>query len=189
MIEQLKLKGWEGVEAEVMDSQDLRYHDKLFTHSFMNMGIFLLPDAQKGAREIYRTLKPSGVALITSIKKVGWIKLFQTAQQEIKPGVPLWKGPLAEEWSTKEKLVDVVVAGGFKREDVRIESCEARMSSEGIGGFMTDFMKEKMTALVTEGWAEDETERFKVVLERELKKALEEPYTMEVDSWIAVAKK
>ena len=189
MIEQLKLKDWKDVEADIMDSQDLKYEDGLFTHSFTSMGIFLLPDAEKGAKEIYRTLQKEGVAVLSSIKKVGWVQLFQTAQKEAKPDAPLWNGPLAEEWSTLEKLQSVILSGGFEKDNIRIESCGATMDSAALGMFMNDFTRERMVALATQGWSQEETERFKVVLAKELKKAVEKPYSLEVDTWIAVAKK
>lgn len=189
MLDQLLQKSWPGVEAAVMDSQSLSYPDGTFSHSFMNMGIFLLPRPEKGTSEVYRTLKEDGVTIITSIKRVDWIKIFQTAQRKVSPDSPLWKGPMAEEWSTKEKLQSVVVAGGFKDENIRIEESGAEMSSDKIGGFLTDFMKEKMTALVTEGWCVENTARFKQALDEELQRAMDEPYGMRVECWVCIARK
>jgi ubiquinone/menaquinone biosynthesis C-methylase UbiE len=188
MIEMLRKKNWPGVKSDVMDAQALSYPDNTFTHSFMNMGIFLLPDPEKGAAEIYRTLKPGGVAVITSIKQVGWVRIFQAAQKEVKPEVPLWKSPLKEEWSTENKLRSVVQAGGFEIENIEIKTTESSMLSNMLGSFLAS-MKDSVTQMITKDWSEVEKQRFEVVLQEQIEKEMSNPRELEIVAWVAVARK
>jgi len=51
----------------------------------MNMAIFLLPEPEQGAKEIYRTLKPDGVVILTSGKQAGWAQNFSGRAEESTP--------------------------------------------------------------------------------------------------------
>jgi ubiquinone/menaquinone biosynthesis C-methylase UbiE len=188
MIEVLRKKNWEGVQSDVMDAQALSYPDGTFTHCFMNMGIFLLPEPEKGAAEIYRTLKPGGVAVITSIKQAGWVRIFQAAQKEVMPEAPLWKSPLKEEWSTEEKLRSVIQAGGFEAENIQIEMAKANQRSDLMGNFLAS-MKGGVTQMIVKDWSEGEKQRFAVVLQKHIENAMAEPQDLEVIAWAAVARK
>lgn len=55
------------VEAKTMNGMDLEYADMTFAASFTMFAIFLFPDPAKGVREIYRTLVPGGLAVVS-----GW---------------------------------------------------------------------------------------------------------------------
>jgi ubiquinone/menaquinone biosynthesis C-methylase UbiE len=188
MIEMLRKKNWPSVKSDVMDAQALSYPDNTFTHSFMNMGIFLLPEPEKGAEEIYRTLKPGGVAVITSIKQVGWVRIFQAAQKEVKPEAPLWKSPLKEEWSTENKLRSVVHAGGFKFENIEIKTTESTMLSNILGDFLVS-MKDSVTQMITKDWSEVEKQQFEVVLQKQTEKEMLNLEELEIVAWVAVARK
>ena len=188
MIEVLRQKKLPGVISDVMDAMELSYANDTFTHSFMNMAIFLLPDPEKGASEIYRTLKPGGVAVITSIKYVGWVRIFQAAQQEVNPGAPLWKGLLKEEWTTEQKLKSVVQAGGFKPENIDTKSTESRQPSSMLGNFLLS-VKDAATQMITKDWTEAETQHFEVVLEEQIEKELSSSHEFEIILWVALATK
>jgi ubiquinone/menaquinone biosynthesis C-methylase UbiE len=188
MIDILRKKNWPSVKSSVMDAQALSYPDNTFTHSFTNMGIFLFPEPEKGAAEIYRTLQPGGVAVITSIKQVGWVRIFQAVQKEVKPEAPLWKSPLKEEWSTENKLRSVVQVGGFNSEDIEIKTTESSMLSNMLGDFLAS-MKDSVTQMITKDWSEVEKRRFEVVLQEQIEKETSNPRELEIVVWVAVARK
>lgn len=54
-------------EAKTMNGMDLEYADMTFAASFTMFAIFLFPDPAKGVREIFRTLVPGGLAVVS-----GW---------------------------------------------------------------------------------------------------------------------
>ena len=188
MIEMLQKKKWPGVESEVMDAQALTYSDNKFTHIFMSMGIFLLPDPEKGAKEMYRTLQPGGAVVVSSIKQIGWVTIFQAAQMEVKPESPLFKSPLKEEWSTKEKLISVLEAGGFKAADIEIKVGESSIPSNELELLMRS-MRGPVTGMITGTWTEEEKGRFEVALDKQMEKEMKNPRELEVVYWIAIAKK
>jgi len=171
-----------------MDAQELCYSDNFFTHSFMNIGIFLLPDPVRGAAEICRTLKPGGVTVISSIKKVGWVRIFQAAQKEVKPEATVWKGPLKDEWSTEQKLKSVVQAGGFKHENIDVITAESSLPKNMLCNLL-DSMKDQVVLMITKDWSEVEKQKFDLVLEEQLLKELTSPHESEIVAWVALVRK
>lgn len=62
---------WENVETDVLDVRDLKtLEEGMFTHVITNFGFSPTPDDPSGpgraAAEIYRVLKPGGVAVVTT---------------------------------------------------------------------------------------------------------------------------
>ena len=53
-------------EMAVMNAKQLKFPDNSLTHSFMSFAISLIKEPQVAAREIYRNLRPEGVAVIGS---------------------------------------------------------------------------------------------------------------------------
>ncbi|KAF2109622.1 S-adenosyl-L-methionine-dependent methyltransferase [Lophiotrema nucula] len=188
MIEQVREKNWPGVEAIVMDAQELAFAENTFTHSFTNLGIFMFPDPEKGAAEIYRTLKPGGVAVITSLKQVGWIRIFQNAQRTVRPEAPLWKGLLAEEWSTRRKLESVIQAGGFSADSIDVTTAGSSIPGNMMGGFL-DSIKDIATSMITQDWSEDEKRQFEAALAGEFRALKAIPQDFEIITWAAGARK
>lgn len=188
MVELVVQNNWSSVRGDVMDAQELSYPDNTFTHVFMNMGIFLLPEPEKGAKEMYRALKPGGVAVVTSIKQVGWVRIFQAAQKKVRPGAPLWKGPLGGEWSREDKLRGVMENGGFRTEDINLTTIESSQLSSMVGHLL-DSMKDNATKMITGDWNDVEKQHFEVCLQEEFEKAASDPEELEVVMWVAVARK
>lgn len=67
---------WEGCDAEVLDCRDLKtLKDNTFTHVITNFGFAPNPDdpmgQQRAVKEMYRVLKPGGVAVVTT-----WASMF-----------------------------------------------------------------------------------------------------------------
>jgi ubiquinone/menaquinone biosynthesis C-methylase UbiE len=62
---------WENVEAELLDARDLKtLQEGTFTHVLTNFGFHPTPDdlagPAKAAKEMWRVLKPGGVAVVTT---------------------------------------------------------------------------------------------------------------------------
>ena len=59
--------GWSDfVKSAVIAAEALTFEDSTFTHSFMNFGLFAVREADKATAQIYRTLKPGGVVVVTT---------------------------------------------------------------------------------------------------------------------------
>jgi SAM-dependent methyltransferase len=189
MIRVLDAKGWDakyGVKAAVMDAQDLKYPDEKFTHVFMNLGIFALPDPLKGTKEIFRTLTSPGIALVTTIRGTGWLAPFQKAIKAIKPDGPEFHGILPPDWVKSEKITGLLEEGGFTNVEVR--EAGASMDMKGFAVNQKHLIKMSRDMIV-KGWTDQEAIAFDETLAKELE--LEEnsgvPRAMEV--WVGIATK
>lgn len=74
------------ISFDTMPGEDLRFPDNHFTHSFTNQGIVFFKDGEKGAKEIYRTLKHGGTAIVTTWKYIPYVSIIQAGQKVATPG-------------------------------------------------------------------------------------------------------
>jgi ubiquinone/menaquinone biosynthesis C-methylase UbiE len=149
--------GWKNVDISVMDSQELGFPDNSFDLSIMNFGLFFLPDPQKGAGQIYRTLKPGGVAVVTTWKKRHMMDTIAAAQKIIRPDLESLHAPWADLWSKEETLRDVLVNAGFEAENVKIVE---RRTDAIVEPFLRDpDMVARAYPAATKGWTEEERAR------------------------------
>lgn len=190
MIRVLEAKGLGekyGVEGTVMDSQALQFPDNMFTHSFTNLSIFALPDPVKGAKEIYRTLKPGGIALVDSLKRTGWLVPFQNAAKRVRPQEETWKG-LLPEWEAPGHLQKIMEAGGFTSDQVQVETFAAPFKMKNFVQKQPEIIAMASKTL-TQEYSAEEVKRFNEALKEELEAESERNTTVEMVLWIAIAKK
>ncbi|KAL6251279.1 hypothetical protein RBB50_001487 [Rhinocladiella similis] len=148
---------WKNVDASVMDSQALTFPDELFDLSITNFGIFFLPEPQKGADHIYRTLKPGGTAVVTTWKERRLMDTLKQAQQLIRPDLKPWGAPWEEEWSKEETLRAVLEKAGFKGDKIQIVE---RRTDAVAQPFLRDVhLVTKAYPVVVKEWREEEKER------------------------------
>ncbi|QDS74535.1 hypothetical protein FKW77_007597 [Venturia effusa] len=122
IIDTHKLKS---VTAQVMDGSDLSpFEDNKFTHSITNFGIFAFPDAVAGVKHIHRTLKPGGVAAISTWKHPGNIFFVNQVLQELAPGLGEWFP--VKEWLKEARLRNTLEEGGFRKEQIDILERETK---------------------------------------------------------------
>lgn len=197
MIQALKLKSrqpglqgsqWQSVHTHILDAQDLgAFQDDMFTHSFMNFAVFMLPDPVKAACEIHRTLMPGkGTAVVTSWAELGYLYVFQNAQRSVRPDAPCFQGPISPEWMTETKLRSVLESGGFLSSNITITPLTAWLDmQEWSSGLKT--VTSSLKSLMTRGWTEEERDQFSANLEQGFKDAMNDRAKME--AWVAVARK
>jgi ubiquinone/menaquinone biosynthesis C-methylase UbiE len=83
-------------EVAVMNGQELSYADETFDASIMNFGIFFFPDPVRGAKQVYRTLKPGGTAIFTLWADIGFKPVLWAIQDIVQPVELLKELPLME---------------------------------------------------------------------------------------------
>lgn len=79
------------VRAEVMDAQALSVPDASYDAAFSIFGIIFVPDRMRAFRELHRSLKTGGRALVTGWStpdKVRFLSVLQNAAQETVPDLP-----------------------------------------------------------------------------------------------------
>lgn len=181
MIDANNLKS---VTAQEMDGSDLSaFENDKFTHSITNFGIFAFPDAVAGVKHIHRTLKPGGVAAVTTWKRPGNIFFINEVLQELAPGREEWF-PIRK-WIEEATLRDVLVQGGFAKGQIEIVERGTVWNIDDIEGavelFNSPFWDQAKAGLNEEqkaGWTD---------AVRELLKA-REGKGIDMVAWVAVAR-
>jgi len=151
------------IDVAVMDGQELRYEKNFFDIDIMNFGIFFFPDPVKGAREVYRTLKPGGVAIITVWKEFGFKPILWEVQKRVNPVNPLTELPLMEPWTDGELLKTTMKEGGFADTDIEMKIIEERMWGTGLEDFQKVLL-ENFEAMVARSWSGEEKARLATVI-------------------------
>ncbi|RHZ49629.1 hypothetical protein CDV55_101717 [Aspergillus turcosus] len=180
-------KGWENVEASVMDAEELTFADDMFTHSYTNLGILFFQNPEKAAAHIYRTLRPGGTAFVTTWSELGYVAHVYRAQKAIRPDCTPWKLPIDMAWFTEERLRQVLEAGGFEAGNVQIQT-----RTVGYRGNDLDDLVDRMKtafAVATEGWSEEEREKWPGALRDSLSEAERANASVEMVAYVAVARK
>ncbi|MCJ1239985.1 hypothetical protein MMC14_007985 [Varicellaria rhodocarpa] len=117
---------WANVTPIVMDAQSLLFPDNTFDASFTMFGIFFF--AEKGTREIYRTLKKGGYTVVSMWRRVDWYPILQEARRKIvlrtgkEEEEEEGKGftiPMLEKWQTPGLSEETLRKGGFDGEEAQ----------------------------------------------------------------------
>ena len=172
MKKKAQSQGWKDVDVSVMDSQALTFPDASFDLSIMNFGIFFLPEPQKGADHVFRTLKPGGTAIITSWKERRIMDAVVEAQRAIRPDLHTLAAPWGDLWSKEETLRDVLLKAGFRAENVKIVERKTDKIAHAV--LADPDLVRKSYPAATEGWSDDDraklgSEIVKIAREKDLK--------------------
>ncbi|KAJ3573801.1 hypothetical protein NPX13_g4571 [Xylaria arbuscula] len=195
MVEQYKANatalGWSTSEAYVQDSQDLsRFPDASFDAVIMSLGIFVLPDAVAGVREMRRVLKPGGRMVLTTWKTRRPQELMGRVAEIIRPGGSDAKAmDVDPKWLTSEHLPSVVKAGGFKPESVQVSEAAPNWRHESLPDMLDALSSPLWTAQFCKGWGEKEMSRWKEEVAKQLNTRERETYTLEMVAHICIATK
>ncbi|KAI1132843.1 S-adenosyl-L-methionine-dependent methyltransferase, partial [Nemania abortiva] len=195
MIEQYQanasLLDWATAESYVQDSQDLsRFPDATFDAVVMGLAIFTLDDAVKGAKEMYRVLKPGGHALVTTWKTRRPQELMAGAAESIRPGGAGSRAmDLDPKWLTAEHLASVMVAGGFKEDNMQLSETAPNWNFGSLGELLAAASSPMWTAQFCRGWSEEERGRWTEEVARQLTEEEKASCALEMVAHICVARK
>ncbi|KAI4148945.1 MAG: hypothetical protein L6R39_002643 [Caloplaca ligustica] len=129
----LEQNGWtDRVSTVKMNGISLQFEDGIFDVSFTNFAIFFFPDPNKGAKELYRTLKPGGTACLTAWQYFGWLPVLHKIQKTVKPDDPPFAVPMLAKWHEKETMVETLKAGGFLSSKIRMSLQEVMYLDDNI---------------------------------------------------------
>jgi SAM-dependent methyltransferase len=122
--QQLKLR------CQVADGMSLPYADESFDAAFSMFGLMFFPDRIQGFRELYRTLKPGGVAVISSwqpMERFALLSDIYTALKKLLPDIPFGDGkaPLGE----PEEIRAEMTTAGFHSVRTEMVSASAQQPS------------------------------------------------------------
>ncbi|KAF5597894.1 s-adenosyl-l-methionine-dependent methyltransferase [Fusarium pseudocircinatum] len=125
-------------EALKMDASKLDFPDEKFTHCIGNALLFVLEnDGVDAIREMHRTLKPGGVAILNSWAHTPTIPAIHAAAKKTRPaGTPLPREGL-DKWEDKDFLREVIIKGGFEPEKVRFMQKNVHVTIGDLKRFAT----------------------------------------------------
>ncbi|TVY65066.1 Glandicoline B O-methyltransferase roqN [Fusarium oxysporum f. sp. cubense] len=125
-------------EALKMDAENLDFPDETFTHCIGNGLLFVLTnDGVDALKEIHRTLKPGGIAILNSWARTPTIPSIHAAAKKTRPaGTPL-PGEGLDKWEDKDFLQDMIVKGGFAPDSVTITQKDVHVTVGEIKKFAT----------------------------------------------------
>ncbi|GAB1316381.1 hypothetical protein MFIFM68171_06591 [Madurella fahalii] len=162
------------ITGHVMPGEHLEFGDDTFTHSITNLGILFYVDGLAGAKEIHRTLRAGGVAVVTSWIDLGYFDpVVKAAQLEIRPDEQPYRLPLSPEWLQPSHLEFVLSQGGFR--DVKVSSMKVHYGAETVEGIV-DLLAHTFRA-VWKDWLDSEKTRFRALMHEKTAKIAEQ-YTM-----------
>lgn len=125
-------KGWP-VHIGEMDCRTLSFADDTFSHSFTSF-VFLQVwrDDARCAREIYRTLRPGGPAVVTTWEELATMSVFRQAYQRLYGESRELPEMLQTHWYDGKHVMKAMVEAGFGETTMKVErySTQVRIEDE-----------------------------------------------------------
>ena len=183
------------IDVSNQKSEDLDFADNTFTHSITNIAIFFTSSAGlDGAKEIYRTLRPGGTAVVNCWAHVTWLLPVRAVHGSIRPGKPFPTPVVA--WHDGQHIQNVMRDAGFREESMRVERSDAWavVKREGLRKWA-----EKSWAYLggIAGWFDEDEETWDQAVDKLVELLLVQPGTvvegdevrMKASQWVVIAKK
>ncbi|KAI0508623.1 S-adenosyl-L-methionine-dependent methyltransferase [Xylaria bambusicola] len=112
------------VETAVMSAQEITFADATFTQSITSFAFHCLGDHDQAARQVYRTLKPGGLAVATVWIFMPHVEALQHAHWRTRGRDGPMPALLPLENFKESDLRQALQVGGFKDEDI---SCSEKV--------------------------------------------------------------
>lgn len=116
--------GVSNITTHLMDGQNLEFGDNEFDRAFSIFGLMFFPDRVKGFRELFRVLKPGGVAVVTS-----WAPVSESA------GMSLMFGAMQAAFPKKPESDSKTTLNLEDPENFNKEMCEAGFKDVSVTPF------------------------------------------------------
>jgi ubiquinone/menaquinone biosynthesis C-methylase UbiE len=131
----IKENNWPATST-IMDSTKLDFPDEKFTHSIMSFGLPIMPDPAVAAAEMYRTLKPGGIAVTAFWTQIPAGETIMKANQILRPANrPLAMVPKPG-FKDPENLRRQLASGGFEIEKIKLEEFRSSMIVKDVKYFI-----------------------------------------------------
>jgi len=184
-------EGHRNIEIRHGDAQALPFEDDTFDAAFSLFGLMFFPDRGKGFAEIHRTLKPGGVATVTSWAPVNQSPAMQMmfgALRTIKPEIPEPQRAI-DTLENPERFAQEMRDAGFT--NISIRSVTGAFPVESVTGFWNDLVKggaplQLMKKAMGEALWKEKEKLAIAFLEEQLPTT---PTTLSSDAWLGVGVK
>jgi SAM-dependent methyltransferase len=181
------------IEVSNQNSNALSFPDGTFTHSITNVGIFFTGSAGlDGAKEVYRTLQPGGIAIVNCWQTCSWLFPILGVHNALRPGKPFPAPPI--NWGDGVQIQKIMREAGFAEANTRVEKSETWAKTGDLRAWA-----EKTWAYLAGigGWQESDEERWDEAVDMLVEKLKAVPDAKVVDGetwlraseWIVIATK
>lgn len=194
MIAHLEMKHLvPNVKAQVMDSLDLKFRNESFTHSFMGFGIQSMPDSQQALKEVHRTLRAGGCAVVSIWSYVGWVEIVEATRRIVDPDGPAFTGPNASPWAGEKcigQIREVFGDAGFNVDDdstVIVKEMREKMTVTDWAKSGSDTFGKMVIGWFTGTWGEKKAGEFSRTYERLLQEEVEKEKREGTEGWDMIA--
>ncbi|RGP74724.1 s-adenosyl-l-methionine-dependent methyltransferase [Fusarium sporotrichioides] len=162
--EQIAKNNWPA-EAVKADAIALPFANGTFTHIIGNALLFVLPNNGIDAmKEMYRTLKPNGIAIVNSWAYLPTLPAIVAACEKTRPaGTPLPRQGL-EKWESEDFLRNIVLQGGFTVDKVKMEKKDVFVTIGELKHFAT-MLWSFIGGTSAAGWLESDEENWDVAVD------------------------
>lgn len=177
------------ITCKELDAHDLSsLPDGYFTHSITNFSIFTFPKPVVAVKEIHRTLRPSGLAVITCWRRFALGNIIHKTQERIRPDSPPMPIP-GPEFFNDGVLESVVEEAGFSKVNIQASRKDLLVTDEESIEGLRGFLKGPFTGRAKAGWTEEEVARWDGVVDEVLKEEIEEFGGVKFESFVVLARK
>jgi ubiquinone/menaquinone biosynthesis C-methylase UbiE len=125
--------GLSNVEAVVGDGQALPFPERMFDAAFSMFGLMFFPDRPQGFRELWRVLKPGGIAVVSSWAPVDESTLMQLMFGAIRAADPSRPAPAKDLLSLEnsELFQQELETAGFEQVRIHTHQADFRVDAGG----------------------------------------------------------
>ncbi|KAK7181331.1 hypothetical protein DPSP01_007390 [Paraphaeosphaeria sporulosa] len=183
------------VEASNQRSEKTNFADAFFDYDITNIGvIFWTGGGADGVKEVYRTLKPGGTALINCWQSITWMLPIFLVHKQFRGDAAFPAPPV--NWTDGQQLRRVILEAGFTEEKLRLERQEVQ--SVVPAGEFREWVEKTWAYLAgIGGWHEVDAEKWDEEVDRLAEVLKQQPGTtveggnvsMKASQWIAVVEK
>lgn len=182
---------WSNVTAEVQDSHQLTFQDDLFHYSFCNISINTFAQPLKVLKEILRTLRPGGIAVVSIWKRFGVADVMRNAQIKVKGEEFGGVKPEGADMTKEGVIAHLMYISGWElgklktlQKDVLVKEGTPEMND-----LKQALLEGKEFAWIRADWSDEENAKWPQALDEAMKEEIAEHGGLLLEAWVTLGRK
>lgn len=186
------------VHVSTQRSEKTDFADAFFDYDIMNIGIiFMSGGGLDASREVYRTLKPGGTAVVNCWKAIGWMLPIMLVHKAFRgEEVPFPAPPIS--WADGQQLRKIMLEAGFAEDKLRLESQDVSVELDEASGEYRTWVERAWAYLAAIGgwhavdeekWDEEVDMLAEILKKQPTSKVEAGKVYLSASQWVAIAEK